>query len=124
MIGDMEEISEPGELMASTYPRIVLACIMIFSAILLVNPKRAGHDRAHFPVRGLLVVVVTATYIVLLDVVGYFILTPILLIVLPLLAGFQHYAQILLSVLVVTASLYGVFSVVLNIPLPAGFLGG
>lgn len=123
-IGGMEEVSSPGELKASTYPRILLACIIVFSTALFLNQNRAKHENAVFSWKGFLVIIAIAGYIALLDTVGYFVLTPILLFALPLLAGFHHYGQILLSVLLITASLYGVFGLVLKIPLPTGFLGG
>ena len=124
LIGGMEEVSSPGELKASTYPRILLACIIIFSTALLLNTDRDKHNTAYFSGKGFMVIVLIAGYIALLDTVGYFVLTPILLFVLPLLAGFHNYGQILLSVVLITASLYGVFDLVLSIPLPNGFLGG
>jgi putative tricarboxylic transport membrane protein len=123
MIGGMEEATSPGELKASTYPRILLACIMTFSAILIANTKRDKSATANFSMKGLTVIMLIAGYIALLDTVGYFVLTPILLFILPLLAGFKQYKQIIISVALVTASLYGVFDLVLNIPLPPGFLG-
>jgi len=62
-------------------------------------------------------------YIALLETIGFFILTPIFLFILPLLAGFRRYVLISVSVVVVTAILYGVFAWLLNIPLPAGLFG-
>ncbi|UTW11396.1 tripartite tricarboxylate transporter TctB family protein [Marinobacterium rhizophilum] len=124
MIGGLEEPGSPAELAASTYPRILLVCVMLFSAALILKPNRAAHKQAHFPLIGVSVVAIIAIYIALLDVVGYFLLTPALLTVLPLLAGFRRYGLVLLSVVLVTAALYGIFKLVLNIPLPTGFLGG
>jgi putative tricarboxylic transport membrane protein len=62
-------------------------------------------------------------YIALLEKIGFFILTPLFLFVLPYMVGFRRYRLITMSVIVVTAALYGVFVEVLNIPLPQGLLG-
>ncbi|WMC10261.1 tripartite tricarboxylate transporter TctB family protein [Oceanimonas pelagia] len=124
LIGGLDEPGSPGELAASTYPRILLLCLMLFSLVLILKPNRSDADRiAHFPLKGLSVIAVIAGYIALVDLVGYFVLTPALLLVLPLLAGFRNLRLIMISVCGVTAALYGIFDLVLNIPLPAGFLG-
>lgn len=122
LIGGVEEVNGAGELMASTYPRVLLICMIVFSVIQFLNPNRAAHDKASFSLKGLAVIFIIAAYIFLLDIVGYFLLTPLMLFALPLLAGFRRYDLIILSVVLITISLYGVFKLVLNIPLPAGFL--
>ena len=61
-----------------------------------------------------------ALYIILIDVIGYFILTPFFLFVaLTYLKATKTFMAILLSV-VFTVFVYGLFSVFLNIPLPMG----
>jgi hypothetical protein len=62
-------------------------------------------------------------YIGLIEIVGFFVLTPVFLILLPVMAGFRRYGMIITSAAVVTAIFYGIFVGVLNIPLPAGILG-
>lgn len=124
MIGGMEEVHSSGEISASTYPRIVLACLIVFCALLMLKPSRGSHEQGQFNLKGVLVMLVVAGYIALLDLVGYFLLTPLVLVLLPLLAGYRRYDLIALGAVIVTAALYGVFILVLNIPLPTGFLGG
>lgn len=64
--------------------------------------------------------VMIALYIVLIDVIGYFLLTPIFLFVtLQYLKSVKISTAILLSA-VFTAFIYGLFSMFLNIPLPMG----
>ncbi|QKY70053.1 tripartite tricarboxylate transporter TctB family protein [Lentibacillus sp. CBA3610] len=61
-----------------------------------------------------------ALYIILIDVIGYFLLTPIFLFVaLTYLKATKITTAILLSI-VFTAFIYGLFSMFLNIPLPMG----
>lgn len=112
-----------GELATATYPQMVLGCIIVVSAIQLIGSGKHRSPLASFTGKGFMVILVIGAYIALLDIVGYFILTPIMLVLLPLLAGFYNKKLILISVVLVTCLLYAVFSLVLNIPLPTGLLG-
>ncbi|WP_172378403.1 tripartite tricarboxylate transporter TctB family protein [Vibrio sp. Vb339] len=123
MLGGMDEATSPGELAASTYPRLLLVCVMVFCASLLFTRKNATEVKAQFPLSGIAVIGAIALYIFLVDMIGYFLLTPVLLIALPLLAGFTNLKLTLVSAVCVTGALYCVFDLVLNIPLPAGLLG-
>ncbi len=122
-IGGMEEPYSPGALSASTYPRLVLGCIMFVSLLLILRPARLPAKSESTTQRGMLIIILMAAYIALLETVGFFILTPVILIVIPLVAGLRRYRLILFSVFVVMLGLYGVFVEVLNIPLPQGWLG-
>lgn len=124
LIGGKDEPYSPGAMAASTYPRLVLGCIIFTALLLIARPARqlaAGQNRSMLV--GLPVIILMALYIALLETAGFFVLTPIFLVLLPLLAGFRRYGLIILSSCLVTVILYGVFVEVLNIPLPAGFLG-
>ena len=121
--GSMEEPRAPGALAASTYPKLVLGCIIIISCILILRPGSDIGEKAHISLKGLPVIILTALYISLIEKTGFFVLTPVFLFALPLLAGYRNYVTIIVSVLVVTASLYGVFVEVLSIPLPTGVFG-
>lgn len=123
MLGGMDEAYSPGELAASTYPRMLLICMMLFCGSLILAPKKSADAPARFPIAGIAVIAVIAGYILLVDVVGYFLLTPLLLMALPLLAGFINLKLIAISATCVTGALYCIFDLILNIPLPAGLLG-
>jgi len=123
IIGDMEEPYSRGALAASTYPRLILACIIITSLLIIVKPQPGTQQGVTISLKGISVIIMMALYISLIETVGFFLLTPVFLFILPLLAGFRRYTLILISVISVTAILYGVFSELLNIPLPAGLLG-
>lgn len=122
-IGNIDDATSQGELATATYPQIILSCLIFFCAVLFFFQKRDKQELAQFSLRGVSVIALIALYIALLNSVGYFILTPLLLVALPLLAGFRNYVLILVSVSLVTVVLYAIFRVVLNIPLPNGFLG-
>jgi putative tricarboxylic transport membrane protein len=124
IIGGMEEPYSPGALAASSYPRLVLFCMILISCLIIIRSEPEVKGRAWtFSAKGLIVIVLTAMYIGLIEIVGFFVLTPVFLILLPVMAGFRRYGMIITSAAVVTAIFYGIFVGVLNIPLPAGILG-
>lgn len=124
IIGGMEEPYFPGALSASTYPRLVLLCMIFTSCLILIRPGTAAAGiQGTVSVRGLSAIILTAVYIGFIEIAGFFILTPIFLALLPITAGFRRYGVILISASLVTVVLYGVFVGILSIPLPAGFLG-
>jgi len=123
IIGDMDEPYSPGALSASTYPRLILICMVISSCLLILRSQQDERQSVSVSFKGLSVIILMVLYIAQLETVGFFVLTPIFLFILPLLAGFRRYALISVSVVVVTAILYGVFAWLLNIPLPAGLFG-
>jgi hypothetical protein len=122
-IGGMEEPYSPGALSASTYPRLVLGCTIFVSLLLIFRPARLPAKSDSTSQRSVLIIILMVAYISLLETVGFFILTPVVLILIPIVAGLKRYRLILLSVFVVLLGLYGVFVEVLNIPLPQGLLG-
>lgn len=122
-IGNIDDAASQGELATATYPKIILSCLIFFCAVLCFFQKKDKQELAQFSMRGISVIALIALYIALLNTVGYFILTPMLLIALPLIAGFRNYVLIIVSVSLVTAVLYVIFRIVLNIPLPNGFFG-
>jgi hypothetical protein len=123
LIGGMDEAYSPGAMAASSYPRLILACCILVSGLLILRPARLVEKKKNKSYQGFYAIVLMVIYISLLEKVGFFILTPLFLFVLPYMVGFRRYRLIFLSIIVVTAALYGVFVEVLNIPLPAGLLG-
>jgi len=121
--GNLEQQVTPGAMSASTYPKLILVCIMLLSGLILIKPAAGESDRRPVVLRGLPVILLTATYIALIELAGFFVITPLFLFVLPLFAGYRRYMMIAISVVVITASLYGVFVEILSIPLPQGLLG-
>ena len=124
LIGGMEEPYSPGALAASTYPRLILACIIALSCMLIIRPVSDDQHTTIIPWKGLAVILLAAGYIFLIERVGFFVLTPVFLLLVPLVIGYRHYVATAASAVLVTAGLYAVFVLVLNIPLPAGLLGG
>jgi uncharacterized membrane protein len=102
---------------------LILGGIIFVSCLLIIRPPKSKTAGEKFSPKGVAVILLMSIYIALLEKVGFFILTPLFLFALPVLAGFRRYGVVMASVLVVTAALYGIFIEVLNIPLPAGLLG-
>lgn len=124
LIGGMEEPYSPGALAASTYPRLILACIIVLSCLLVIRPTAAEARGRILSAKGLAVTLLAAGYIFLLEALGFFVLAPVFLFVVPLVLGYRHHLANAISAVAVTVVLYAVFVVVLKIPLPAGLLGG
>ena len=123
LIGGMEEPWSPGALAASTYPRLVLVCIIVLSCLLIIRPVSGEHTTTIVSMKGLAVILLAAGYIFLIEAVGFFVLTPVFLFLVPFVIGYRHHLATAASAVLVTAGLYAVFVLVLNIPLPAGLLG-
>ena len=123
LIGGMEEPYSPGALAASTYPRLILVCIIILSCLLIIRPVTGEQGISIITAKGFAVILLTAGYILMLESLGFFVLTPVFLFLVPLVVGYRHHVANAASAVLVTAALYAVFVLVLNIPLPAGLLG-
>ena len=124
LIGGMDDPYSPGALSASTYPRFILICIIVLSGLLLVRPTSdVRQDTSIISASGFVVILLVAGYIFLIETLGFFLLTPVFLFVVPLVVGYRNHVAPAASAVLVTAALYAVFVLVLNIPLPAGLLG-
>lgn len=124
IIGGMEEPYMPGALAASTYPRLVLICMIITACLIIIRPGPGTTDVTRpVSLKSISVIALTVFYIGFIEIAGFFILTPVFLMLLPVMAGFKRHGMTIISAILVTAMLYGIFVGVLNIPLPAGILG-
>jgi len=112
----------PGEISASTYPKVILLCIIGMCCIVLARPEEKEQTGA-VSFRGVPVGLLCAVYIALIEPVGFFIVTPVFLFLLPWLVGFRRHLLNLVSVAVNMAFVYLVFVKALSIPLPPGLLG-
>lgn len=123
LIGGLEEPYSPGALSASTYPRLILICIIALSCLLLIRPVSGEQATSTISAKGLAAILLTAGYILLIETIGFFLLTPVFLFLVPLVVGYRHHVANAASAALVTTALYAVFVLILNIPLPAGLLG-
>lgn len=117
MIGGGEPVDDAGALNTATYPRVLLALLMAFCAAHVVS-KKSGQVKSSFSYKEFVIIAVVLLYILLLSHVGYFILTPLILLLLPIFYGYRNYVAIVLSAVLVMAFLYTIFALVLKVPLP------
>ena len=123
LISGLEAPYSPGALSASTYPRLILGCIIVLSCLLIVRPVSGEETTGTLSMKGLAVILLSAGYIFLIELLGFFVLTPVFLFLVPLMVGYRQFVASAASAVLVTAALYAVFVLILNIPLPAGLLG-
>ena len=123
LISGLEDPYSPGALSASTYPRLILGCIIVLSCLLIVRPVSGEEKTGTLSMKGLAVILLSAGYIFLIELLGFFVLTPVFLFLVPLMVGYRQFVASAASAVLVTAALYAVFVLILNIPLPAGLLG-
>lgn len=110
------------------FPRILaigligLSGLLFLSSIMSKDESTTGlfeiyAMKAYITMVGLLV------YMILLNVVGFLIATPIFLIGLIRFYGMKHYPKLVLSSVIVTGIIYSIFKLLLAVPLPTGILG-
>lgn len=120
----------------SYYPRLVCYCLLLFGAMLVVSRslffvknKKANSEAqtasSNPSVRLPLLITITAVlllYYLTLSSLGFIVSSSVALIVLLLLAGERNWLALGLIPLLVPISIYGFFTKVANIPIPAGIL--
>jgi putative tricarboxylic transport membrane protein len=123
LTGTVAPPEAPGAMAASSYPKFILICVILLSCLVIIKPAKVETRTGPIPLRGVPIVILCIAYIALIEPVGFFIVTPLFLFTLPVLAGFRNHKLNAISVLVLTALVYIVFVKTLSIPLPAGLLG-
>ena len=123
LTGTVAPPDAPRALAASAYPKFILICIVLLSCLVIIKPVSGETTTRQVSLRGVPIIILCIVYISLIEPVGFFITTPLFLFILPVLAGFHNHKLNAISVLVLTALVYGVFVKTLSIPLPAGLLG-
>jgi hypothetical protein len=114
------ENGEAVGLIAPTFfPRMIIGCLIACCLLLLI---RKPHVAVSFPApravfAGMALVV---GYVLLMDRVGYLILTPLFLFLFSTLMGYRRRMLLLLFCIGGTLSAYLVFHSVLGVPLPMG----
>lgn len=114
-----------------TYPQIVIAVMFALSAFLTVQgilrSRRDAKDAEPTLPRGktaaklLILVAAGAVYALLLEAVGYILVTPLLAALVMVLFGERRPLRIALVSLTLAATLYFVFRGVFRVPLPRSF---
>jgi len=107
------------------FPRLLSILMMIFSLIQLVRTFRKDkEEQLRLNIHGLSVIIIVAcvTYLFAIGIIGYLVSTFLFLtIVIFVLSGRKSIKDTVIA-LGISIALYGVFHLVLKVPLPAGFL--
>ncbi len=106
---------------AAFFPRAILIALMACSAWLVLKSKMPP---AVFPAPAgvALGAVQIVVYVMLIEPVGYFIVTPLFLLIFPATLGYRRWGWLAGLALGGTVLAYGVFTRVLGVPLPMGVL--
>ena len=106
---------------ATFFPRAILISLMACCGLLMITSKM---DLVSFPAlkKTAVAALMIVGYVLLIIPVGYFIVTPIFLFLLPLAVGYRKWGWLSLLALGGTAFSYAVFYKVLGVPLPMGLL--
>jgi len=121
--GSLAPPDSPGGISASSYPKFILICVILLSGFVILRSSVSVPSNTPASSRGVQIVILSALYIVSIEPVGFFLVTPVFLFVLPLLVGFRNYRLNAISVIISTGLVYLVFVRTLAIPLPPGLLG-
>lgn len=120
----------PGK--APLFPRIVAVGIMVLGALLvltsMVKIKKnvdteavpAGAKELIFP---LITLALLFVYVMAVITVGFYIATPVMLVGYMYLMGIRKVKPILVTTVIIMAFVYCLFTLQLNVPLPAGIWG-
>ncbi len=109
------------------YPYVIIAVIaVLLGSILISEMKNRGQEEKEkesvSPRQFILLTVSSLVYLLLTDVVGYFTTTLIFVAFLMHQLGNRNYKQIAIIAVFFTGLQYVFFRLVLNLPIPAGFI--
>ena len=125
----MREFRAYKEVGPDFWPKIVLICLILFSAYLTISnvnkwrkskDERAPEDDTRWE-KALIAGVLIFGYIILLKPVGFLVLTPFFIITLMLLIKRERKKAIPVTVIVIMVLIYIIFGKLLYVPLPKGF---
>lgn len=109
---------------SSFFPRVISVIIIMLTAIMLIDTKAAKDETVfdwavdNYP-RTAKIFVLTSLYSFLLGYFGFIFLTPIGLLAMMLVMEKGNYRSKIVASVLTTASIYLVFEVLLDVPLPA-----
>ncbi len=107
------------------FPRLLSILMMIFSLIQLVRTFRKDkEDQLKLNIHGLSIIIIVSciTYLFAIDIIGYLVSTFIFLSVVIFVISRKRSITDIVIALGISLALYGVFNLVLKVPLPTGFL--
>lgn len=117
------EVSGPG-----FFPKLWAVVLIGLSILLLGSSFYAKKDKqidllSKERIKVYISMAALIVYIFLINSIGFIVLTPIFLFGLIWFFGMKGYVKIAMASIAVTLAVYGVFEILLAVPLPAGILG-
>ncbi|AOT72123.1 tripartite tricarboxylate transporter TctB family protein [Geosporobacter ferrireducens] len=111
------------------FPKVLSGILIALSILLFVSTVLNKEDRQvglleKSAIKAYITMAALILYLVAINIVGFAIATPVFLFGLIRFYGMENYVKIAASSVLATAIIYGVFKVLLAVPLPMGILFG
>jgi len=114
---------------SAAFPKVIALILTVLNTILLVQAfvkrekvKQKKERERILPIRTIFTAILTIAYILLVNIVGFILLTPIYIFIISSELGYRNKAISIIVALATTFTMYLVFKVVLGVPIPNGFL--
>ena len=114
---------------SAAFPKVIALILTVLNTILLVQAfvkrekvKQKKERERILPIRTIFTAILTIAYILLVNIVGFILLTPIYIFIVSSELGYRNKAISIIVALATTFTIYLVFKVVLGVPVPNGFL--
>lgn len=114
---------------SAAFPKVIALILTVLNTILLVQAfvkrekvKQKKERERILPIRTIFTAILTIAYILLVNIVGFILLTPIYIFIISSELGYRNKAISIIVALATTFTIYLVFKVVLGVPVPSGFL--
>lgn len=110
------------------FPGLLAMILIVLSILLILTNYKSTEQRStglfdSYSIKAYITMLGLVVYILLLNVVGFLIMTPILLFALIRFYGVKEYPKLVITSLLITVFIYIVFKILLAVPLPLGILG-
>ncbi|MGV8980587.1 tripartite tricarboxylate transporter TctB family protein [Clostridium sp.] len=110
------------------FPGLLALILIVLSAVLFISNYRSKDQSPtglfdEYAIKAYITMAGLVGYLVLINIVGFIIATPILLFGLMRFYGMKQYPKLVLSSVIITGAIYGVFKLLLAVPLPTGIIG-
>lgn len=110
---------------AAFFPKVIGISLIISGAFLFINTYLFGSigkkdERIYIFRKEIILIIIYAVYIIALPFLGFLVLTPILLIAVPIFLGAKGLFSNIISGVIMSIGIYLSFRYLLSVPLPAG----
>ena len=115
-----------GDVGAGFFPRAISVMIMVCGIVIIIQELRKNSGEkllSKYVAKALLLGIMTVAYVFLMNLVGFIIVTPIYIFLFLFFINQRKWHMMAIYSVVLTASVYTVFRVILNVRLATTFLG-